>query len=166
MPVQLGKFYKSCSVGGKTPLIIFRDDPHLPTNQITALANKLHVRECVFTYSSPLAVCVSLPLPLPLPPPPIPLSLQIPLTVVCVHGTGETEMESVRAIISLTSSQGGWLLLHNIQVSTTLPYIHTPHSQYNISLYPHTHILYAVWHIIGVSWSSSSAALPHPSPSC
>ena len=43
MPVELRKFHKTCSKG-KTPLVIFHDDPHLPTNQIRALARKLHVR--------------------------------------------------------------------------------------------------------------------------
>ena len=42
-PVELYKFHKMCSKG-KTPLVIFHDDPHLPTNQIRALASKLHVR--------------------------------------------------------------------------------------------------------------------------
>ncbi|CAI8014943.1 Dynein heavy chain 8, axonemal, partial [Geodia barretti] len=82
MPVELRKFHKTCSKG-KTPLVIFHDDPHLPTNQIRALARKLHV----------------------------------PLRVVCVHGTGETEVEAVREALAVTSSQGGWLLLHNIQES-------------------------------------------------
>ena len=48
--------------------------------------------------------------------------MQVQLRVVCVHGTGETEVETVREALAVTSSQGGWLLLHNIQVT------HTSHS--------------------------------------
>ena len=41
---------------------------------------------------------------------------QVSLSVLCVHGTGKAEVERVKSALALTSSNGDWLLLHNIQV--------------------------------------------------
>lgn len=47
-------------------------------------------------------------------------SLQIPLMVVCLHGTGSEEVDTVKRSIELSRCHDHWLLLHNIHSNTDL----------------------------------------------
>ena len=69
--------------------------------------------------SSLLPAFSSPSLPIASPPPSSSLP-QIPLTVCCIHGTGEREVERVEEVLAQVHSEGGWLLLHNIQVYTRI----------------------------------------------
>ena len=48
------------------------------------------------------------------------LSYQVPLTICYLHGTGKDEVDTVRQSLELASSQGQWLLLHNIHTNPEL----------------------------------------------
>ena len=46
--------------------------------------------------------------------------LQVPLTICYLHGSGKEEIDSTLKALQLASSQGHWILLHNIQSSPDL----------------------------------------------